>query len=84
MCGLDECQYNSGMIQVQPFGNSRWQILADTLKTRAKEVKTVHANFLVGNEKKRDAFSKNDLWLTPHHTPHPAELACGKCKNSMC
>jgi hypothetical protein len=83
MCGLDECQFNSGMIQVAPYGDSKWKELTKQLESRKKEVRTVHANFMIGNDKKKEALQKHDLWLLPHHAPH-MDHACAPCKNSLC
>ena len=66
ICGLDECEYNSGMIQVQPFGDSKIPQLKTALHARNKRVRTVHANFMVGNGKKVEALIRNGFWLLQH------------------
>jgi len=76
-CALDECAFSAGM--VQEVGNSSvssMKILENELRARKKNAVTLHANYIVSNEKKKDALQENGLWLVSEQDRYPESELC--------
>lgn len=63
-CTLDTCLFSSGMVNKQDNkGNTRYSLLKHYLKQMNEEIYSVHANWIIGNPAKRQAFQNAGLWI---------------------
>ena len=80
-CGLDECLFSSGMISRRVNGQFAHQKLLVALSQRG-EVDgpvTVHANYMLGNDEKKEGLSSNGYWLL--HSDAKGALSCVEPKD---
>lgn len=82
MCPLDECMFNSGMISIEN-GHSLYGQLLEEIARRNSSVFSVHANWMLGNEKKREALHKHGLWLSETTHLNPERVAHHRCRPYM-
>ena len=86
-CPLDGCMFSSGAVRgLGPAGamevhakeGEAYGRLRDSLKSRGEKLCAVHANYIVGNERKANALDRHGYWLATQ-TSDGASWA-GACK----
>lgn len=80
-CALDACMFSSGMINgVDRWGNLRWNVLRNNIKTMNNSVVSVHANWIIGNHKKKSNLQLAGLWLNKEDAKLHSDFGPNNCK----